>query len=236
MMTAIALDDEPLALQVLHTFCDRLETLDLRAAYTEPGAALKALEDSPVDLLFLDIRMPTVSGIEFSKSVPAETMVIFTTAHSEYAVEGFNVAAIDYLLKPFSYDRFLQAIERAAQRHTLRTAAGSPTAEQFLHIRADYSMIKLALADIRYIEGLDNYLKIHLRDARPIVARMSMKGMMEKLGGGAFVRVHRSYIVPISEVERLRSRTVRLKDGTELPVGAVYAEDVAKMFGEAPLR
>ncbi len=230
MMTAIALDDEPLALQVLQTFCDRIETVDLRHTFTEPGTALAALRDAPVDLLFLDIRMPTISGIEFSKGVPAETMVIFTTAHSEYAVEGFNVAAIDYLLKPFSYDRFLQAVERAAGRHALRTAAGVPTAEQALHIRADYSMIKVLLGDICYIEGLDNYLKIHLRDARPIVARMSMKGMMEKLGG-SFVRVHRSYIVPISEVERLRSRTIRLKDGTELPVGAVYAEEVGRVFG-----
>lgn len=230
-ITAIAIDDEPLALSVIRAHCDRVDFIDLQKEFTEPTEALKYLKKFPVDLLFLDIHMPALSGIELYKAVPQKTAVIFTTAHSQYAVEGFELAALDYLLKPIPFDRFLQAAERAREYHRLGHLGDGGGETQHLYIRADYSLMKIAVADINYIEGLDNYLKIHLRGQRPIVTRMSMKTMAEKLTGHRFLRIHRSYIVPLADVDRVRAKTIFLKDGKELPIGAAYAEEVERAFG-----
>ena len=233
-ITAVAIDDEPLALSVIRAHCEKVPFIDLQKEFTEPHEALKYLKKFPVDLLFLDIHMPALSGIELYKAVPQKTGVIFTTAHSQYAVEGFELAALDYLLKPIPFDRFLQAAERAREFHRmghLGAGADGGSDAQHIYIRADYSLVKVAVADILYIEGLDNYLKIHLRDARPIVTRMSMKTMAEKLAGHRFLRIHRSYIVPLGDVDRVRAKTIFLKDGKELPIGAAYAEEVEKAFG-----
>jgi len=229
MITAVAIDDEPLALDVIKAFCERAAIVSLVRIFTDTKEALKFLQKNPVDLLFLDIRMPAMTGIEFYKQLPNDTMAIFTTAYSEYAVEGFNLNAIDYLLKPFEYERFKKAVDKANEYHAALSVKDS-VSQQYLYIRADYSIMKIAFTDILYIEGLDNYLKIHLNDQKPIVARMSMKAMTEKLPENEFVRVHRSYIIPFSKVTAVRNKIIHLGD-IEVPVGSNYVEVVSNLFG-----
>ncbi len=218
MLKAIALDDEPLALDVLQSFCDQMDTISLEKTFTKSEDAFKHLKKFPVDLLFLDINMPAISGIDFYKKLPHKTMVIFTTAYSEYAVEGFNVSATDYILKPFTFSRFQQAIEKAAYQHKLQ----SQDPEQlYLFIRADYSLQKILFSDILFIEGLDDYLKIHIQNKKTIVARMTLKTILEKLPSPEFVRVHRSFIVPVSKIDKVRNKIIHIKD-EEIPVSASY--------------
>ena len=228
MIKAIAIDDEPPALKVVENFCGTVDFIDLQKTFTKPTEALKYLERYPVDLLFLDINMPSLSGIEFYKQLKQQTMVIFTTAHIEYAVEGFNLNAVDYLLKPYTPERFLQAANKAKEffsyQHQTETG-GQP----FFFIRADYSLIKINFADILYIEGLDDYLKIHLQNQKAVVARMTMKAIQEKLPVKDFIRVHRSYIIPFARIESVRNKTIYL-EGKEFSIGASYEENFFKLF------
>lgn len=226
-MIAIAIDDEPLALDVIRTFCGKIDMVQLAGAFTESSAALKFLDAHPVDLLFLDINMPALSGIDFYKRSGKDSMVIFTTAYSEYAVEGFNLNAVDYLLKPFEFARFQKAVEKAADYHGNTQQKES---SQYIFVRVDYSLVKIAIANILYIEGVDNYIKIYFEKDRPILVRMSMKAILEKLPAGQFERVHRSFIVAFSKVKSLRNRTIHIAD-KEIPVGINYASDVQKLFG-----
>ncbi len=218
MLKAIALDDEPLALDVLQSFCDQMDVVDLQKIFTKSEDAFKYLKKYPVDLLFLDINMPSVSGIDFYKKLPHKTMVIFTTAYSEYAVEGFTLSATDYILKPFSFSRFQLAVEKAVMLQKLQN---QNTEQLYLFIRADYSLIKILFSDILFIEGLDDYLKIHIQNQKTIVARMTLKAILEKLPVPEFVRVHRSFIVPISKIEKVRNKIIYINQ-EEIPVSVSY--------------
>ncbi|MFT3935650.1 MAG: LytTR family DNA-binding domain-containing protein [Chitinophagaceae bacterium] len=230
MIKAIAIDDEPPALKVIETFCGRTTNVELEKTFTMPAEALKHLRKYPIDLLFLDIQMPSINGIDFYKSVKQDTMVIFTTAFSEYAVEGFNLSAVDYLLKPFTFDRFQQAVAKAEEYYNYKKQSGNET-PKYLFIRADYSLLKISLSDIIYIEGLDDYLKIHLVNSHPVVARMTMKSILEKLPSNDFVRVHRSYIVPFSRIESYRNKMITIA-GEEIPTGSSYEENFLKYFNK----
>lgn len=218
MIKAIALDDEPPALDVLQNFCDKIDVIDLQKKFTKSDDAFKYLKKYPVDLLFLDINMPSISGIDFYKKLPHKTMVIFTTAYSEYAVEGFTLSATDYLLKPFSFSRFQQAVEKAYSQWKIQNQ--NPE-QNYLFIRADYSLIKILISDILFIEGLDDYLKIHIQNQKTIVARMTLKAILEKLPATEFARVHRSFIVPISKIEKVRNKIIFIQE-EEIPVSASY--------------
>lgn len=227
MIKSIAIDDEPPALKVLENFFEGLDFIELQKTFTRPTEALKYLERYPIDLLFLDINMPSLSGIEFYKQVQQQTMVIFTTAHIEYAVEGFNLSAVDYLLKPYTKERFLQAVHKAREFYNYQHQADNT--QPFFFVRADYSLIKINYHDIIYIEGLDDYLKIHLQNQKAIVARMTMKSMLEKLPQKDFIRVHRSYIIPLSKIESVRNKTIHI-GGREFSIGSSYEENFFKMF------
>jgi DNA-binding LytR/AlgR family response regulator len=218
MIKAIALDDEPPALDVLQSFCDKIDYVDLQKTFTNSDDAFKYLKKYPVDLLFLDINMPSILGIDFYKKLPHKVMVIFTTAYSEYAVEGFTLSATDYLLKPFSFSRFQQAVEKAYSQWKIQNQ--NPE-QQYLFIRADYSLIKILISDILFIEGLDDYLKIHIQNQKTVVARMTLKSLLEKLPSPEFIRVHRSFIVPISKIEKVRNKIIYIQD-EEIPVSASY--------------
>ncbi|GDX52405.1 DNA-binding response regulator [Bacteroidota bacterium] len=228
MIKAIAIDDEPLALNVIEAFCKELDFVDLQKTFTKPHDGLKYLKKFSVDLLFLDINMPPIRGIEFYKSIQQETMVIFTTAHREYAVESYELNAIDFLLKPFEKERFIKAVNRAKEFYTFRRQK-EEIKNQFLFVRADYSLIKIALADILYIEGLDDYIKIILPDQKPIVTRMTMKNILEKLPAKEFFRVHRSFIIPFSKIQNVRNKNI-LISGVEIPIGSSYEEGFMKLF------
>jgi DNA-binding LytR/AlgR family response regulator len=220
MIKAIALDDEHLALEVIRAYCKQQGEIQLDKTFVRPSEALEYLRKFPVDLIFLDIQMPSVLGVDFAQQIPKHIAVIFTTAHSQYAVEGFNLSAVDYLLKPFSFQRFEQAIKKVLVNHK---PAQEATITQSISIRADYSLIPVALNSIKLIEGLDDYIKIHVDGRSPIVARMTMKGILQKLPESQFIRIHRSYIVPINQIESMRNK-VLLVAGRELPLGSSYEQ------------
>lgn len=220
MIRAIALDDEPLALKVIENFCSRLDYIELEKTFTKTSEAQKHLRKQPVDLIFLDIQMPMQNGMEFYADIEQDVMVIFTTAFSEYAVEGFNVNATDYLLKPFSFDRFLQAAEKVRKLKDAKKQVSSAES-QYLFIRADYSLNKILISDILFVEGLDDYLKIHIENQKTIVARMTMKAILEKLPSGEFIRVHRSFIIPVSRIAKVRNKMIYIGE-EEIPVSASY--------------
>lgn len=230
MITAIAIDDEPPALKVLEAFCARTGFIDLQKTFHKPGEALRHLKKFPVDLLFLDINMPSMSGIEFYKELDQETLVIFTTAYSEFAVEGFNLNAVDYLLKPFTLKRFMQAVEKAREVYKIRKAKDSENPKYIL-IRADYSLVKINLEDILFIEGLDDYLKIHLRGGKPVIARLTIKSMVEKLPPAEFIRVHRSYVVPLKKIDSVRNKMIHIGQ-EEIPIGSSFEEGFFQHFNK----
>jgi len=228
MIRAIAIDDELPALRVIENFCDKIDFIRLEKTFVKPSEGLRFTKKFPVDLVFLDINMPALSGLDFYKQIKQNTMAIFTTAHSEYAVEGFNLSAVDYLLKPFTFERFQQAAQKAKAHYTL-AHHNENTEPSSLFIRADYSLIKVDIGDILYIEALDDYLKIHLQHKKMVVARMTMKGILEKLPSKEFIRVHRSYIVPFSRIAQVRNKTIFLKEA-EIPIGTNYEEPFFKLF------
>lgn len=223
MIKAIALDDEPPALAILENFCKKIDYIDLQKTFTKSDEALKYLRKYPVDFIFLDIHMPSISGIDFHKKLPHKIMVIFTTAYSEFAIQGFNLNAMDYLLKPFSQQRFLQAVEKIKAQYELQNQ-NQKIEEQYLFIRADYSLMKIPLQDILFIEGLDDYLKIHIDNQKTVVARMTMKSMLEKLPASEFTRVHRSFIVPVAKIDKIRNKVIHIKE-EEIPISASYEKE-----------
>src|ERR1700756_1980584 len=228
MIKAIAIDDEPLALKVIEAFCEKVDFITLEKTFNKPGEALKYTDNFPVDLLFLDINMPSINGIDFYKQLKQSTMVIFTTAYSEYAVEGFNLNAVDYILKPFTFDRFLLAVNKANEFFNYQNQ--KENSSQFLFVRADYSLVKINIANILYIEGLDDYLKIHIQNQKTVVTRITMKAILEKLPKH-FIRVHRSFIVPLPLVESVRNKTISIA-GIDIPIGASYEENFFTHFKE----
>jgi len=231
MISAIAIDDEPLALEILESFCEQVDFVKLEKTFTQTAEARKYLESYPVDLLFLDINMPAISGIDFYKGIPQQTMVIFTTAHAQYAVEGFELSAVDYLLKPYSVERFTNAVTKARDYFNyLHQQSGAVTKHIF--VRSEYNLVKITLADIGYVEGFADYLKIILDNGKTILSRMTMKGIVPKLPAQEFVRVHRSFIVPLSKIESVRNKVITMKGGKDIPVGVSYEEEFMKGFGK----
>jgi len=222
MIHCIALDDEPLALEIVEAFCQRVPFLQLQKSFTDPAEAAKYLRQFPVDLIFLDIQMPDLSGIDFYRQHAANKMVIFTTAHSEYAVEGFNLNALDYLLKPIEFSRFQQAAQKALEYYNYQHQTDNKEL-QHLFVRAEYSLVKIPISDIFYIETLDDYIKIHLAGRKPILTKMNLKAVSEKLPKD-FMRVHRSYIVPLSRVLSVRNKIIRLEQA-EIPIGVKFEEE-----------
>lgn len=227
MIKAIAIDDEPPALQVIESFCQQAGFIELEKTFTKPSEALKYLRKFPVDLLFLDIQMPSLSGLEFYKEVQQETQVIFTTAHSEYAVEGFNLSATDFLLKPYTFERFMQAANKANDFYNYSNQ--KENVSQHLFLRADYSLIKINIADILFIEGLDDYLKVHIRNQKTVVTRMTLKTVLEKLPAKEFIRVHRSFIVCFDKIEQVRNKMITIA-GAEIPIGGSYEAAISKLL------
>ncbi|WP_029905104.1 LytTR family DNA-binding domain-containing protein [Prevotella sp. 10(H)] len=223
MINAIAIDDEPLALTVIESLCNKSEGITLQKTFTQPSEALKYLQKYPVDLIFCDIQMPAITGINLVKSLKQKTMIIFTTAFSEYAAVSYELNAIDYLLKPINLKRFTQAINKA-QEYFDYINKKDRSKDKNIFIRADFSLVKIPLEDILYIEGLADYLKIYIKNRKTVVARMPMKDMMEKLNSVDFIRVHRSFILPFSKIEAVRGNTIIIGN-KEFPIGRTYIEE-----------
>lgn len=229
MMQTIAIDDEPLALAVVEALCEQNELISLKQTFTQAREAITYLESNPIDLIFLDIHMPAISGLQLVKQLPANSLFIFTTAFSDYAIESYDLQAIDYLLKPIKQERFNQAVRKAIE---YREFLDSKIKQDHgpIYIRADFKIIKIELNEIAYIEGLADYLKIQLINQKPIVARMTMKEMMDKLPESEFIRIHRSYIIPFRRIEYVKGNTLFL-DHQAFPIGRTYVEEFFRRYG-----
>lgn len=222
----IALDDEPLALQVIAQYCSKISYLQLDKVFTNPDEAREYLKNNKVDVLFLDIQMPDINGMQFYKSLTTKPPVIFTTAFKDYAVDGFNVDAIDYLLKPFEFDRFLKAIYKV--KEYIEFTASQELQLSSIYVKVNYEMMKINLKDIDLIEALDDYIKIHIKPY-PVLTLMTLKGILEKLPENLFTRVHRSYIIPLHKVEKFSKNKIYVA-GKEIPIGSSYANVYDKLL------
>lgn len=225
-MRCIAVDDEPLALELMETYIVQVPGLELLTTFTDAISAWGFLKKNQVDLVFLDIQMPDINGIQLAKSLDRKNpMVIFTTAYSKYAVEGFNVEAVDYLLKPFEFSRFMIAVNKAREQKALKDTAPVVEDDQAIFVKSDYQNVRIATRDIQYIEGFDDYIRIHVDTGKSIYTLMSLKSMLEKLPSTDFLRVHRSYIVPVKRIKRIHNQQVQLGD-KEIPIGKSYVDAV----------
>uniref|UniRef100_UPI0032164BBD LytR/AlgR family response regulator transcription factor n=1 Tax=uncultured Draconibacterium sp. TaxID=1573823 RepID=UPI0032164BBD len=225
---ALIIDDEPLAQNVIKQYAQKLPDLTIVATCNDAICAHKTLQEQKVDLLFLDINMPKMSGISFLKNLKPTPMVIFTTAYSEYALEAHELNAIDYLKKPFSFERFCKAYYRAEELHYLRVKAENsiPSTEKqadFLFIKSNKKTVKVNFTDILYIEGLGDYIKIHLPDMK-LVTNLSMKKIFSLLPAKQFYRIHKSFIVSMDKIDSVEGNMVSVNK-TKLPIGNSYRQD-----------
>lgn len=216
------IDDEPLALGLIESYVKKTDFLTLEGCYASAVEAMQQLTEKPVDLLFLDIQMPELSGMEFSRMLPPTTRIVFTTAFEQYALDGYRVNALDYLLKPISYADFLEAARKALQWYELMRQ--QPKERESIFVKSDYKLVQIELRNILYIEGLKDYIKIYEEGAaKPILSLMSMKTMEEQLPASRFMRVHRSYIVQKDKIRVIdRGRIVFGK--TYIPVSDSYKQ------------
>ena len=228
MLKAIAIDDEPIALEVIKSLAAHVGFIQLEACFTNSFKAMEHMQQHQTDLIFLDIKMPNISGIDFLKSIPNPPMVIFTTAYSEHAVQSFEVDAIDYLLKPFSLPRFLKACNKAHEHHELRANKDLSTAGRSIFIKSGYEQVRVELADILYAESVGNYVQFNLAD-RTVVSRLTMTEAADLLPEKDFIRIHRSVIVAAKHITKTDKRTVWIGK-TELPVGAAYQDDLERFI------
>jgi DNA-binding LytR/AlgR family response regulator len=228
MINCIAIDDEPLALELLVKYCSQVNYLNLTKTFTRTSEAALYMKKFPVDLIFLDIQMPDISGIDFYKSLDNNKLVIFTTAFSEYAVEGFNLCAVDYLLKPIKFSRFEQALIKTRDYLDYLKHTGLEN-DQYLFVRSDYKLYKIAFSEIMYIEGLDNYVRIFTNHSKSIMSHISLKAACERLPPNLFLRVHRSFIINTSKDISFSNKFINLGD-RQIPVGISYEENVRRFF------
>jgi two-component system, LytTR family, response regulator len=224
MMKCIAIDDEPFALQLLKDYISQVPYLELVALCEDVFEANKVLQQQEIDLVFTDIQMPRLTGLQFIQSLTERPMFILITAYEKFALEGFNLNVVDYLLKPVELSRFMLACNKAWELFQLKKAAKqSPgTAPGYFFVNADYRQVKVVYRDITYIEGLKDYIKINfLAPAKPLLVRMSMKAIEEELPSSQFIRIHKSYIISIGSITSVRKSSVFI-DQLELPVGETY--------------
>ena len=254
MLRVIAVDDEPLALGQLEKYISKVPFLSLTAACHSAFEAREALESGEVDAMFLDINMPDLSGMDLVKTLKRPPLVVFTTAYSEYAVEGFKVDAVDYLLKPFTLSEFIASAEKLRTRFEMIHAVGSvlvakpasltsdsnpltssastqSVSEDFVFFKADYKIIKVEVSDIVYVEGMSEYLKIYLAsEPMPKVVLMSFSKLLEKLPATRFVRVHRSYVINLAKVQEVSSGIILMTGGKTIPIGDSYRSSLMNML------
>lgn len=236
MLRCLAIDDEELALELLEDNIRRVPYLSLVATCSHPLQAMKVLETEPVDLIFLDIQMPGLTGLQFIQSFPAQCMFILITAYEQYALEGYNLNVVDYLVKPVEMDRFLKACNKALLLHQLQKeakGANLPPSADFFFVNVEYSLVKIQKSDIVWIEGLKDYVRIHLKSTpKPVVTRMSFKAIEEELPAPQFIRIHKSYLVAVAAITSVRKSSVFI-DSLELPLSDNYRDGFYKAIGRA---
>ncbi|MBQ2209741.1 MAG: response regulator transcription factor [Prevotella sp.] len=228
------IDDEPLAAGLLKSYAEKTPFLHLIGTYGSALEAMKELRDNPAQLLFLDIQMPELSGIEFAKILPPETKIIFTTAFQQYAIEGYKVSALDYLMKPISYDDFLKAANKAMDWFTMSQKQQTYAKDRFMYVKSDYKLVRVALDEILYIEGLKDYVRFYLASGEKLMSLMNMKKLEEYLPKPEFMRTHRSYIVHMTKAQSIDR--FRIVFGQEyIPISDSYKDDVQQYFDQHTL-
>jgi two-component system, LytTR family, response regulator len=227
MINCIAVDDEPLALKLLQDNISKVPFLKLVAACNDAFGAIKALQENKIDLVFIDIQMPGLTGLQFIGSLENRPLVIFITAYKQYALESYDLAVVDYLVKPVALDRFIKSCNRAKELYELKITKQQPSAEYFF-LNVDYSQVKVIFDDIIWIEGLGDYVKINLKSTKkPLVIRTSLKVIETELPSNKFIRIHKSYLIAIAEIIAVRKNSVFIKE-MGLPIGETFRENVEK--------
>ncbi|GAB4429110.1 MAG: LytTR family DNA-binding domain-containing protein [Bacteroidia bacterium] len=230
-LRAIAIDDEPLALEVIRRFAGKTPQLDLIGVFQNPVEALDFLQHEDVDLLFLDIHMPDLTGMQFIQSMSEQPLVIFTTAYSQYAVDSYELNAVDYLLKPIPFDRFLKAVNKAAQVFRSRLPQDDqPGGKDYLFVKSDTRYFKVNFPDILYIEGMRDYIAVHTVQKQRILTLMSMTAMLSRLPGEHFMRVHKSYIVGLDHITLIQNSRIYIGE-REIPVSNSYKDELLRFVG-----
>ena len=224
MLKAIAIDDEPLALEVVRAHASKVPFITLQAEFTDAFKAIEYLQKNPVDLLFLDIKMPDISGIDLVHSLAKKPLVIFTTAYSEHAVTSFELDAVDYLLKPFSLARFIKACNKAAELHSFRNSSAE---KNYLFLKTGYEQSKVLFDEIYYLEATGNYVNFVLQD-KTILSRLTITEVEAMLPADRFVRIHRSFIAAISKIDKLERHQLSV-NGAVLPIGSNYSQNIIQV-------
>ncbi len=230
-MKCIAIDDEPLALKLLEDNIRHVPFLELVATCRNAFVAMKVLQENKIDLIFIDIQMPGLTGLQFIGTLENKPLVIFITAYKQYALESYDLAVVDYLVKPVSLERFVKACNRARELHELKMGKNqtASSAADYFFLNADYSQVKIMFDDIIWMEGVRDYVKIHLKSTiKPLMFRTSLKAIEPLLLASKFIRIHRSYIVAIESITAIRKASVFLND-MELPIGETFREAVEKL-------
>ncbi len=238
MINCLIVDDEPIALDILEGYVRKTPFLELKGRCNGVVEALQQMQHQSIDLLFLDIQMPDVNGIEFSRTLNDKIKVIFTTAFEQYALEGFKVNALDYLLKPFNYQEFLKAAMKAKTWFDLveNKVAAPPVAKDSLLVNSDYKLVKIDLKDVLYFEGLKDYVKIYMEGAtRPVMTLMTLKSLEEQLPAEKFMRVHRSFIVNLERINAIE-RSAILIDKASIPIADKYKDQFNEFLSKRFLR
>ena len=226
MIRCLAIDDEPLALEQIVAYINKVPFLELAAKCQSALEARTYLESDTVDAIFCDINMPDLNGMDFVKSLAVPPLIVFTTAYSEYAVEGFKVNAVDYLLKPFGLQDLQRAANRIKDRLTESVAAAKPAtdSDDSLFLKTDYRIVKVSIPDIRYVVAMSEYLKVWIEgEPKPIITLLSMKKMQEHLPNN-FMRIHRSYIINLNKIQEVNKNRVIMDSDTYLPIGDLYKD------------
>jgi DNA-binding LytR/AlgR family response regulator len=225
-LSCLAIDDEPLALKQIETYIKKTPFLELAELKNSGYGAIEYLATNKVDLIFVDINMPDLNGMDFVKSLTVKPYIIFTTAYSEYAVEGFRVDAADYLLKPIGYNDFLKAVNKVKSLAELREGqlSASRTAPDHLFVKSEYKLTRIELSDIKYIESMHEYIRFHLESGKPVMTLISMKSIEEQLPAGRFMRVHRSFIVNLDKIKVIERNRIVFDNSVYIPVGDQYKD------------
>jgi DNA-binding LytR/AlgR family response regulator len=236
MLNVLIVDDEPLALDVLETYIEQMPDLRLVQRCSNALEANEALKNHDIDLMFLDIQMPQLTGIDFVKTLTKPPMIVFTTAYANYAIQGFDLNALDYLLKPISLERFMKAVNKAMDQADLQDRENHvPTgieSSEFFFVKADKKLVKVNFDDILYIEGLKDYVIIRLKNSR-VITLQTMKSLEEKLPHGRFKRIHRSYIVAMDKILAIEGNMVEVMEKDKpklLPIGKNYRDELLEMI------
>lgn len=232
MINVLAIDDEPLALQQIASYIKDTPYLELKGQCQSALEARRALQDNPIDAIFIDINMPDLNGLDFVRSLPDAPLVVFTTAYGEYALDSYKVNAVDYLLKPFGMTEFRRAAEKVRKQHELLAKAQGAQADiakaeddDALFLKTEHRVLRIEISDIEYVESMSEYLKIHLASQpKPIIILLSMKRIEERLPARSFIRIHRGYIINLKKIREVNKNRVILTNDTYLPIGDLYRD------------